>query len=66
MKVNKAQQIEESKVYAKTWEENATPETHDPIARVVVKLEKQKKLDRSLKDHRYIAGKIRSTRRETA
>ena len=33
---------------AKTWEESAILETHDPIAKVVAKLEKQKKPDRSL------------------
>ena len=41
-------QKEENKSFAKTWEENATTETYDSIARVVAKLEKQKKPDRSL------------------
>ena len=43
-KFNNAQQKEESKVYAKTWEDNAVPETHDPIA----KLERPKQVDGTL------------------
>ena len=35
------------KAYAKTWEENAAPKTHDPIARVVAKIEKPKQVDRT-------------------
>ena len=42
------QQKEENKAYAKTWENNATLETHDPIARVVGMLEKPKKQDWTL------------------
>ena len=42
------QQKEENKAYAKTWENNATLETHDPIARVAGMMEKPKKQDGTL------------------
>ena len=46
--LNKAQQKEESKAFTKTWEETATLETQDPLARKVANLEKPKKVDKSL------------------
>ena len=39
---------EDKQSYAQTWETCANPETHDPIARVVAKLEKPKVKDGTL------------------
>ena len=36
------QKKEAEQSFARTWEETTTPETHDPIARVIAKLEKPK------------------------
>ena len=39
------QDKEKSKDFTQTWENNVTPETHDPISRVRTMLEKPKKYD---------------------
>ena len=39
------QQKEENRVFAKTWETNLEPRTHEPIARVVAMRERPKKQD---------------------
>ena len=36
------QKKEAEQSFARTWKETATPETHDPIAKVIAKLEKPK------------------------
>ena len=41
-------QKEESKAYAQFWETNATPKTHDPIARVTGMLEQNKNTKETL------------------
>ena len=42
------QQKEENMAFTQTWENNGVLETHDPIARVVAKLERPKKVERTL------------------
>jgi len=45
LKVQNMEDKERSKDFTQTWENNATPETHDPISRVRNMLEKPKKCD---------------------
>ena len=58
---------EDKQSYAQTWEACINPETHDPIARVVAKLEKPKVRDESLeylkmlRDQRDAGGADRSS-----
>lgn len=52
-------QKEESKAYAQTWENNATLETHDPIARVTGMLEQNKKTDETQGYPEMLCGELR-------
>ena len=48
---------EDQQSYAQTWETCANPETHDPIARVVAKLERAKVKDGTLEYLQYLKDK---------
>ena len=55
---------EELKKFAQTWETCANPETHDPIARVVAKLERAKVKDGALEYLQYLREKRDSGARD--
>ena len=48
LQVQSMQDKEKSKDFTQTWENNANPETHDPISRVKTMLEKPKKYDATM------------------
>ena len=48
---------EDKQSYAQTWETCVNPETHDPIARVVAKLERTKVKDGTLEYLQYLKDK---------
>ena len=58
------QKKEEQVSYAQTWETCANPETHDPIARVVNKLERVKVKDGALEYLQYLRDKRDSGARD--
>ena len=48
LQMQSMQEKERSKDFTQTWENNVTPETHDPISRVRTMLEKPKKYDATM------------------
>ena len=48
LQLKNMQEKEKSKEFTQTWENNVTPDTHDPISRVRSMLEKPKQCDATM------------------
>ena len=56
LQLKNMQEKEKSKEFTQTWENNVTPDTHDPILRVRSMLEKPKQWDATME---YMLGRRR-------